>query len=391
MKIVIIPSADLAYNSGSVIYAKLLFEYLIDKGHEVYMLGMCVPNDVDENKKNRIKVKENLLFHPIIDDRPIENIQYLRMGSDILDALIEIYQEWGGIDIIHAHYASINSYFGSIVKHFVGAKVIVSSFGRDLNIGYEFNELFKFMIDYSYEIADKIVVPEVFLKNKILKMFPGIQHDKIEICPMPLDDKVLSTGEFVERDENMITFATVNSCFTPEKGIENIIVAFAEIIKIYKNCRLFIAGQDDDELLVNDKRLRDLVEKCRIQDKVIFTGFLSRSDVGRLLNSTDIFIDARIKGNFSSVLLEAEYKHKIIIASSNEGSKKIICDRINGMLFRGGDVADLVEKIEYVIKNEALKKRLVLGTELWCANEGKEYEAGVCMNKILQIYKKSMI
>lgn len=49
MKIVIIPSADLSYNSGSVIYAKELFKYLLNEGHEVYMLGICVPEDKCES------------------------------------------------------------------------------------------------------------------------------------------------------------------------------------------------------------------------------------------------------------------------------------------------------------------------------------------------------
>lgn len=58
MKIVIIPSADLLYNSGSVIYAKILFEYLLNEGHDVCMIGACIPNDIDARYKEKIKVKK---------------------------------------------------------------------------------------------------------------------------------------------------------------------------------------------------------------------------------------------------------------------------------------------------------------------------------------------
>ena len=43
MKIALIPSADLSYNSGSIIYAKNLYKYLIDNHHEVFMLGSKMP------------------------------------------------------------------------------------------------------------------------------------------------------------------------------------------------------------------------------------------------------------------------------------------------------------------------------------------------------------
>lgn len=76
MKIVIIPSADLSYNSGSVIYAKELFKYLLNEGHEVYMLGICVPEEINEEYKANIKVKKIFCFIRLlmIDQLKIFNI-----------------------------------------------------------------------------------------------------------------------------------------------------------------------------------------------------------------------------------------------------------------------------------------------------------------------------
>ena len=83
LKIVIIPSAELSYNSGSVIYAKMLFEYLLNEGHQVYMLGNCIPDDIDEKYKKFIKVGSDLLFHPIIDDRVVYDIKYIKIHKKI--------------------------------------------------------------------------------------------------------------------------------------------------------------------------------------------------------------------------------------------------------------------------------------------------------------------
>uniref|UniRef100_UPI00402985CA glycosyltransferase family 4 protein n=1 Tax=Eshraghiella crossota TaxID=45851 RepID=UPI00402985CA len=387
MKIVIIPSADLSYNSGSVIYAKELFKYLLNEGHEVYMLGICVPEDINEEYKANIKVKKNLLFHPIIDDRPIENIQHLKMGEGILEALTEIYEEWGKIDIIHAHYASINSYMAVIFKKFINTSVVVSSFGRDLNIGYELGGILEEFIEYSYQNADKIIVSDSMMKNKVTDMFCWINGDKIDICPMPLDEKVLAKGDFVNGDKNEVVISTINSCFTPEKGIDGIILAFSKVVKKHGNCKLYIAGQDDDDNNVNYLRLQNLVEQLGLKNEVVFTDYLSREDVGRLLNSTDVFIDARMKGNFSSVLLEAEFKHKVIIASNNEASKKIITNGVNGLLFEIGNISELEEKILFILENEVIRKELIQGTREWSEGNGKEYTSEICMRKIVEIYK----
>ena len=130
MRIIIIPSADLSYNSGSVIYAKRLFSYLLDAGHEVYMLSNCVPSDLTSREQNNIIVKERLLFHPIIDDREISNEMYCLMCCDILEAIAFVTSRYGKIDIIHAHYASINSFADTIAYNLFNIPFVVSSFGR---------------------------------------------------------------------------------------------------------------------------------------------------------------------------------------------------------------------------------------------------------------------
>lgn len=89
-----------------------------------------------------------------------------------------------------------------------------------------------------------------------------------------------------------------------------------------------------------------------------------------------------------SVLIEAEFKHKPIIASDNEMSKRIIEDGKNGVLFKNGNVNDLEQKIVKLLVNTKWKERLIEGTKLWCANEGKEYEVDICMKKMIEIFKK---
>lgn len=386
MRIVLIPSAELSYNSGSVIYAKMLFEYLLNSGNQVYMLGNCVPEDINEEYKQFVKVGVDLLFHPIIDDREISDVQYMKMYTNILTLITDIYEEWSGIDVVHAHYASINSYAALYLKKFLNVPFVVSSFGRDINIGFHCDERIKAFICESMPYADWITVSEDKLKEKIVEYIPGLNRDKITTIPMPLDDRIFSGSENVLIDQKgILIISSVNSCFTPEKGIEDVLMAFAMVSKKMR-CELYIAGQDDDENKVNYKRICKIIDDLGISDIVHLLGYLSRGDVGKLLKMSDLFIDARYKGNFSSVLLESQFQNCVTIASDNAAAKKIICDGENGMLFPIGDVNCLAKKIADVFCNEKLYNNLKNGMKKWCDTNGKEYRREVCMKRMVEVF-----
>lgn len=387
MRIVLIPSAELSYNSGSVIYAKMLFEYLLNNGHDVYMLGNCVPQDIDEKYKKYIKVGENLLFHPVIDDRYVSDLQYMKMYIDIVTIITEIYEEWNGIDVINAHYASINSYAALHIKKILKVPYVISSFGRDINIGLKCDERIKKFIMQSIPDADKVIVSEEKIGDEIRKQVVNIRERDILAVPMPLDERIFeeSSLELQSTEEEKI-ISTINSCFTPEKGIEDILRAIASVKRKYR-CKLFIAGQDDDENRVNHARLCSLIEELNLSKDVVFLGYLSRAEVGRLLEISDIFIDARRKGNFSSVLLEAQFKKCLTIASDNVAARKVITNEKNGLLFEIGDIEGLKKCIEKIFENKSISIGIKKEMDIWCDKCGKAYRKEICMQKIMEVFQ----
>lgn len=198
--------------------------------------------------------------------------------------------------------------------------------------------------------ADKVIVSEEKIGDEIRKQVVNIRERDILAVPMPLDERIFeeSSLELQSTEEEKI-ISTINSCFTPEKGIEDILRAIASVKRKYR-CKLFIAGQDDDENRVNHARLCSLIEELNLSKDVVFLGYLSRAEVGRLLEISDIFIDARRKGNFSSVLLEAQFKKCLTIASDNVAARKVITNEKNGLLFEIGDIEGLKKCIEKILK-----------------------------------------
>lgn len=385
MNIAIIPSADLSYNSGSIIYAKNLFNYLHKNNHKAYLVGSKLPKDIEPEYLKYITIDKKILEHPIIDDRPISDIDYSESIAGVVKYLLELHKKVG-LDIIHAHYGSFTSFAAFLVNGLTGVPYIISSFGRDINIGYEKDKRIKWLIEKSFLDAKTIIISENTLKEKILEIIGDNKSEKIKEIAMPFDKNIYKDGN-LKLNKNIPLISTINSCFSSEKGIEVIIDGFAEVIKEI-DCQLIIAGQDDHPEQVHKKKLIKKVHDLGLQEKIIFIGFLERADVGELLRNSLFLIDARLKGNFSSVILEAMFSETPVIASNTEAARKIICHEYNGLLFTNNNSNDLKNKIVELLKNEELKNNINNNIKKWNNDNSKRYLEESCFQKVEAIYNE---
>ncbi|MFB5761891.1 glycosyltransferase family 4 protein [Paenibacillus medicaginis] len=386
MRIAIIPSSDLSYNSGSVIYAKNLFTFLHAQGHKAYLLGSKMPLDLDSDLLPYVKINAGLLEHPVIDDRTVSSVDYGKSLSGIINYLLELHEEVG-LDIIHAHYGSFNSFGAYVVSGLTKIPYVVSSFGRDINLGYEHDHRIKWLIDQSFLDASRILVTDQQIKARISLMFPNASIiDKINEIPMPLDSRIFEEGT-VAFKEDLPILATINSCFSPEKGISTILDAFSILIKKIP-CRLLIAGQDDHPQQVHRQSLENKVKRLGIQDAVTFLGYLDRNNVGYLLKKSTLLIDARLKGNFSSVLLEAMFMNTPVITTRNEGSIKIIEHGYNGLLFEPNDASELEANLMKCLQSSNTIIEFKNNMNSWVQRNGSLYREENGLMKVLEAFQE---
>jgi hypothetical protein len=77
MKICLIPSAKLSYESGSTLYAAMIANRLTELGHDVHVICSEMPKkSVEKTTFHLIDILE----HPVIDDYPVSN-------RDLLDTM----------------------------------------------------------------------------------------------------------------------------------------------------------------------------------------------------------------------------------------------------------------------------------------------------------------
>lgn len=129
------------------------------------------------------------------------------------------------------------------------------------------------------------------------------------------------------------------------KGVYELVEAYHDLKKRY-NISLIIAGEGP--LLENLKKENE---------DIIFTGSLTHDEVMKLYNSSDIFINPSYSEGLPTTVLEAGLMKCAVVATDVGGTSEIIEDRKEGLLCKP-KVLDIIDKLEVLIKDKALRETL---------------------------------
>ncbi|MGH9866276.1 MAG: glycosyltransferase family 4 protein [Candidatus Acidiferrales bacterium] len=124
----------------------------------------------------------------------------------------------------------------------------------------------------------------------------------------------------------------------PEKGQEALLRAMPEIHKQFPNCRIILAG--DGPCCT---KLRALAEELRIEDAVIFAGFVE--DVGAVYRALDLFVFPSLAEPLGSSLLAAMAHGLPVIAVASGGVPEIINNGRDGILVDSPDARKLAVSV----------------------------------------------
>jgi glycosyltransferase involved in cell wall biosynthesis len=91
---------------------------------------------------------------------------------------------------------------------------------------------------------------------------------------------------------------------------------------------------------------------------VIFTGVIPHRDVVHFLKASDVFAATNELTNMSLPPCEAILCGVPVVAFDVSGTAEVVRDGETGLLVKNGDVADFSRKLETIVRDEALRKRL---------------------------------
>lgn len=162
----------------------------------------------------------------------------------------------------------------------------------------------------------------------------------------------------------------------PEKRLDLLIEAFSRVKGDFPETKLLIVGSG--EMQVQIEQLRDkfgLGSDSRFEP--------AQSDVAPWTRSIDVFVMCSQSESFPNALLEAMACGCCVIGSDVGGIPELIQPGQSGLLFRSGDVADLSEKLSFVLKDAALRQRLAANS---AARAIREFSMEKAVTRIERIY-----
>jgi len=134
-----------------------------------------------------------------------------------------------------------------------------------------------------------------------------------------------------------------------EKDINVLLESYTRILSLFENKVTLIITGNGPEL----SRCKKSFPRC-----TIFTGFKKGKELAEIYASCDIFVFPSPTETFGNVVLEAMASGLPVIAANAGGVKDTVKNRINGLLFKAGDVRELANSIIELIENKNLRDSL---------------------------------
>lgn len=275
------------------------------------------------------------------------------------------------IEIIHSNTSVMN--IGGILSKISGIPHVwhIREFGEeDFNFNYLYSK--KYTLNFMKENSDSIITVSKALYSKYEN---DLDKNKMTVIYNGVNLKNIYEKDFniSKNNINIIICGAISKA----KGQKDAVLAINEIVKRgYNDLTLSIAGNGDTEEIVN------LIETFNLSDKIKL--------LGRVNNLNDIRKDIDLElvcskcEAFGRVTIEAMMSMIPVIGANTGGTKELIKDGYNGMLYKQGDYLDLADKIEMFMKDRSRIESM--GRNAY--EFSKKFTAELNASQIYRVYKK---
>jgi glycosyltransferase involved in cell wall biosynthesis len=198
--------------------------------------------------------------------------------------------------------------------------------------------------------AGSITTPSKDLKSRICEMY-RIDQDKVQVIPNLLDTNHFGPKDI--KDSQNFTILHVGR-FERAKGVETLIKSFISLSKKFNNIKLINVATPRGPSF---NKCMDLLKKNKLDQKVIFTGFVDYNDLPEFYAKSDIVVvPSEIYESFSFTVAQGMACGKPVIASEIGGIPETTNYGNAGLLFEPGNVDQLTGKIEMLYANTDIRE-----------------------------------
>ena len=285
------------------------------------------------------------------------------------DYIIKLHQKQN-FDLVHAAFLMPPGFLGAIVATEIARPLIVSVRGSDwevLRYSIQHAANLRWVLErasYVTSVSDDLMQKmRRMVRIKAGKVISNVFDASI------FDARALS--EVIKDRENRLqvlaeTFLRMKSqggtvigaagFLRPIKGFHILLQALERVVKIHPDTRLLVVGQFAQESYKREM-LRQISDRG-LKRQVVFTGYVPHRDVLAWMKEMDIFAFPSLHEGSPNALLEAMACGLPIVTSRIGGIVDIVEDNRDVLLVPADDVDMLSEKLQQLVQDVALRKRL---------------------------------
>lgn len=214
----------------------------------------------------------------------------------------------------------------------------------------------------------------VLVSKELTLFYKTYLGDKVVYIPNSLDKMPNKYSKLDEK--NLIAVGRLSK----EKGFDDLLRVFKKVSLKYSDWKLNIIG---DGLEKNN--LLNLAKELKLGDKVVFHGYQNKEYINENLLKSSIYVMTSHTESFGLVLVEAmSYGIPCISYTSAQGANEIIKNNETGFLIENRDSDEMINKIELLIENDKLRKKMGQNAK----NESKTYAPEFILDKWSKLINK---
>jgi phosphatidylinositol alpha-1,6-mannosyltransferase len=218
---------------------------------------------------------------------------------------------------------------------------------------------------YYFKNTNQIIVSSNLMKNYIKKIH-HLDKNQISVIYRALDlkeFKIQESNEEIRENFNIspdqFIILSVGRHIV-RKQFDFVIRAISKIIveRPLINVKYYLIGEGKET-----PNLKNLVNKLKLNDKVVFLGASDDLTKKKFYKISDLFVmpsitDISTIEGFGIVFLEANYYKVPVIGTETGGVIEAIINEKTGLLIEPNNLNDLVEKILYLFDNKSLRIKM---------------------------------
>jgi len=214
------------------------------------------------------------------------------------------------------------------------------------------------LITISSKKANKIITGSENSKRDIIKIL-GVPEKKVRVIYIGIDDMYKSINNRHRMDSVKTRYNIAGrfilhvGSLNPRKNIPRLIEAYSRLPQdILREYQLVIAGKRSwgaDEIFTKVKQLR-------LEDKVVFTGFVEDNDLHLLMSAASLLVFSSLYEGFGIPPLEAMACGVPVVASNTSSIPEVVGDA--ALLLNPYNVEEIADAMYRALTDEQLRNEL---------------------------------